>query len=210
MSLLSPSIQKLHVPDASWMHYQILSCSADVSEVAISVLRVLWPGVPLDLCLLYRRRDPLSIKPMVATELCDVPCSWPGNTIPCHWLQTIGRIDKHQPHRQPASIYLLEHSAQRHTTIQGKIALQSKLRGSSDASGKKQRLHGKAAEGVAFEELHAGGGRTEAARLFFELLVLQSRKKVCYSTSLTYISEASNAVRSAHLLAFPLKRCSND
>ena len=67
--------------------------------------------------------------------------------------------------------------------------LQSKLRGSSDASGKKQRLHGKAAEGVAFEELHAGGGRTEAARLFFELLVLQSRKKVCY---LIFYSEVSS------------------
>jgi hypothetical protein len=60
----------------------------------------------------------------------------------------------------------------------GSAILQSKLKGVTDRSGKKQRLHGIAAEGVDFNELHSGGSRTEAARLFFELLVLQSRSKV--------------------------------
>jgi len=64
--------------------------------------------------------------------------------------------------------------------IDAACLLQLKLKGVSDRSGKKQRLHGSAAEAVAFDELHSGGSRTEAARLFFELLVLQSRKKVGY------------------------------
>lgn len=76
-------------------------------------------------------------------------------------------------HKVPFNVQGLNNSI-----LSGFPNLQSKLKGVTDRSGKKQRLQGYAAEGVAFDELHSGGSRTEAARLFFELLVLQSRKKV--------------------------------
>ena len=59
---------------------------------------------------------------------------------------------------------------------------------------KKQKLSGKAADAVEFSELQDKGDRTEAARLFFELLVLQGRKQV-------------SSIQNSEKLAFLARKC---